>query len=143
MIFREARIEDIPALSELRLSVRENVLSEPGRITFEMYRAYLSEIGKGWLCEVNGEVAGFSVASSRDGTIWALFVRREYEGKGIGTRLLNLATQWLFDAGASTVSLSTKADTRADKFYELSGWRRGHIKSDGEVCYTLDRPEEP
>lgn len=51
MIFREAGIEDIPALHELRLSVKENVLSDPGRITFEMYETYLTKIGQGWLCE--------------------------------------------------------------------------------------------
>ncbi|HKP73432.1 MAG TPA: hypothetical protein VJT82_10875, partial [Pyrinomonadaceae bacterium] len=61
MIFREAKLEDIPALSEVRLSVKENALSEPGRITPEMYRDYLTGSGKGWLCEVDGEVAGFSV----------------------------------------------------------------------------------
>ena len=49
----------------------------------------------------------------------------------------------IVDAGASRISLSTKANTRADKFYERLGWRRGEIKSNnGEVCYTLDRPEE-
>ncbi|MDQ3755855.1 MAG: GNAT family N-acetyltransferase, partial [Acidobacteriota bacterium] len=118
------------------------MLSDPSRITLEMYRAYLSEIGKGWLCEVNGEVVGFCIASSKDASIWALFVKQEEEGKGFGTRLLKLATRWLFDTGAPSISLSTEANTRADKFYERLGWRRGEIKSDGEICYTLDRPEE-
>ena len=94
MIFREANKEDIPALSEVRLSVKENIVFDSSRVTFEMYRAYLSELGKGWLCEVNGEVVGFSIASSSDASIWALFVKPEEEGKGIGTRLLELATQW-------------------------------------------------
>ncbi len=138
MIYREAKIEDIAALSEVRLSVKENALSNPQRITFEMYRTYLSEIGKGWLCEINGNVVGFSVASPEDNSIWALFVKPEYEGKGIGTKLLNLATQYLFENGASAVSLTTAVNTRADKFYEQSGWKRGAIGSDGEVCYTLE-----
>ena len=142
MIYREAKTEDINALSEVRLSVRENALSNPQRITFEMYRTYLSEIGKGWLCEVNGSVVGFSVASLDDTSIWALFVKPEHEGKNIGTKLLKLATQYLFEAGASTISLRTAVNTRADKFYERSGWKRGAIGSDGEVCYTLDREYE-
>jgi ribosomal protein S18 acetylase RimI-like enzyme len=45
-----------------------------------------------------------------------LFVKPEYEGKGIGTKLLKLATEWLFVAGAPTISLSTDVNTRADIF---------------------------
>jgi GNAT superfamily N-acetyltransferase len=142
MIFREANSADIPALSAVRLSVRENRLSDPGRITYEMYRAYLSELGKGWLCEVEGEVVGFSVASAGDATIWALFVKQEYEGRGIGTTLLKLATDWLFARGATSIRLSTAAQTRADRFYQRAGWQRGEIKSNGEVRYMLARPDE-
>ena len=131
---------DIRALSEIRLSVTENVLSDPGKVTHEMYVDYLSRSGKGWLCEIDGEVAGFSVASLRDASIWALFVRPGYEGRGIGTRLLNLATGWLFDMGASRITLSTEANTRADRVYESLGWKRGEINPDGEVRYQLDNP---
>ena len=141
MIFREAVSDDIPALSEVRLSVRENMLSDPNRITREMYETHLCEIGKGWLCEVDGRVAGFSVASLRDASIWALFVMPAYEGRGIGQRLLRLATDWLFEMNVSTISLSTAPATRADSWYERQGWERGGIKPDGEVCYRLYKPK--
>ena len=140
MIFREATIEDIPALSEIRLSVTENVLSDPRKVTPEMFAAYLSVSGKGWLCEIGGEAVGFSVASRGDASIWALFVKPGYEGRGIGTRLLTLAADWLFEAGAPGISLSTDANTRADRLYERRGWKRGEIKPDGEVVYRLDQP---
>lgn len=139
MVFREANAEDIPALSEIRLSVRENVLSDPRKVTTEMFAAYLSVSGKGWLCEVDGEVVGFSVSSLRDASIWALFVKPEYEGRGIGTRLLRLATDWLFEMGAASIILSTDANTRADRLYERQGWKRGEIKPDGEVVYRLNK----
>jgi GNAT superfamily N-acetyltransferase len=139
VIFREATIGDIPALSEIRLSVKQNVLSDPRKVTPEMYADYLGVSGKGWLCEINGEVVGFSVASLGDASIWALFVKPGYEGRGIGTRLLKLATGWLFDMGASSIFLSTEAGTRADRVYESQGWRRGEIKPGGEVGYRLDK----
>lgn len=137
MDFREAKIEDIPALFEVRHSVKENVLSDPRRVTREMCVAYLSESGRGWLCEIEGEVVGFSVASLEDASIWALFVKPLYEGRGIGKRLLQLATDWLFEMRATSIALSTDAHTRADKFYERQGWLRGELKPDGEVCYRL------
>jgi GNAT superfamily N-acetyltransferase len=104
-----------------------------------MYADYLSVSGKGWLCEVEGEAVGFCVASLKDVSIWALFVKPGFEGRGIGTKLLRLATGWLFSAGASTVRLSTEAHTRADRMYESRGWKRGRVKPDGEVDYQLDR----
>lgn len=103
-----------------------------------MYADYLGVSGKGWLCEADGEVVGFSVASLNDASIWALFVKPGYEGRGIGTRLLKLATDWLFGTGASSVSLSTGANTRADRVYERLGWERGEVRADGEVSYRLD-----
>jgi len=139
VVFREAKVEDIPALTEIRLSVTENILSAPRKVTPEMYAAYLNVLGKGWLCEVEGEVVGFSVASLKDTSIWALFVKPGYERRGIGTRLLKLATGWLFEMGASSISLSTEANTRADKVYESQGWKRGEMKADGEVSYRLDK----
>jgi ribosomal protein S18 acetylase RimI-like enzyme len=139
VVFREAKVEDIPALSEIRLSVRENALSDPRKVTPEMYAAYLGASGKGWLCEVDGEAVGFSVASLGDASIWALFVKPGYEGRGIGTGLLRLAAGWLFEMGASSISLSTGANTRADRLYESLGWERGEIKPDGEVSYRLGK----
>ena len=139
VVFREATVADVPAMSEVRLSVRENVLSDPRKVTREMYVAYLGEAGKGWLCEEGGEVVGFSVASLADASIWALFVRPEHEGRGVGARLLRLATDWLFRMGASSITLGTEAGTRADTFYERQGWQRGEIKQGGEVTYLLRR----
>ena len=140
MIFREATVEDVPALSGIRLSVMENVLSDPRKVTPEMYADYLTVSGKGWLCELGGEAVGFSVASLADTSIWALFVRPGYEGRGIGGTLLGLAADWLFEMGAPSVTLRTEAGTRADRFYERRGWRRGGMEGGGEVRYLLCKP---
>jgi GNAT superfamily N-acetyltransferase len=66
-----------------------------------------------------------------------LFVKPTHEGRGIGKRLLRLATDWLFEMDATMIALSTDAHTRADRFYRAQGWQRGELKPDGEVCYRL------
>jgi GNAT superfamily N-acetyltransferase len=105
-----------------------------------MYADHLGPLGQSWVCEVEGRVVGFSAAALRDASIWALFVLPEFEGRGIGKRLLALATDWLFAQGAPQIVLGTAAATRADAFYAKLGWRRGEMRDDLEVEFTLDRP---
>jgi GNAT superfamily N-acetyltransferase len=132
--FRPAANPDIAGMSVVRLAVRENRLSNPDRITPAMYADHL---GSSWVCESEGRIVGFSAAAPRDSSIWALFVLPEFEGRGIGKRLLRLATEWLFARGASRIVLGTAAATRAEAFYTRLGWRRGDLRDDGEVEFTL------
>ena len=138
--FRAATTADIPAMSAIRLAVRENRLNNPARVTTQMYEDYLERLGRGWVCEQNGEIIGFSYAEQADGSIWALFVDPEKEGLGAGAPLLKLATDWLFAQGHKTVTLGTAANTRADRFYLAQGWTRGEMKDAVEVFYTLRAP---
>ncbi|HEX9174103.1 MAG TPA: GNAT family N-acetyltransferase [Telluria sp.] len=138
---RQATVADIPAMSSIRLAVRENVLSDPARITEQMYTDYLSVLGRGWVVESRGIVMGFSYAASRDSSIWALFVSPEYEGRGLGKCLLTSAVDWLFELGNETVQLSTAANTRADKFYCAQGWTRHAVEGEKDVRYQLRCPK--
>lgn len=138
---RQAVLADIPEMSRIRLSVRENILSDPARVTEQMYRDYLAVLGRGWVIESRGEVLGFCYAASTDSSIWALFVSPEYEGRGLGGRLLTSAVEWLFELGNETVQLSTAANTRADKFYCAQGWTRHAVEGAKDVCYQLHRAE--
>lgn len=134
--FRQALPRDIAAMSAIRLSVRENTLSDPGRITPQMYLDYLARLGRGWVAEVDGVIAGFCYAHREDASIWALFIAPEHEGRGLARQLLALAVDWLFGHGHASVRLSTGAGTRADRFYALQGWIRE--RTDGsEVFYML------
>ena len=139
-IFRRATTADIREMMEIRLAVKENTLSDPSIITYQMCEDYLEQLGRGWCCEVDGKILGFSYAAKADASIWALFVRPEYEGQGVGAPLLKLATEWLFSLGNAQVKLSTSANTRADRFYLAQGWQRGSMKNAVEVIYTLDVP---
>lgn len=136
MKLRQATMLDIPAMSAIRLGVTENVLSDPSKVTEQMYRDYLELLGRGWVAEVDGVIAGFSYAAKDDASIWALFVAQPYEGRGIGKALLRLAVDWLFEQGCDRVQLSTTADTRADRFYAAQGWTR-HTINERNAGFTL------
>lgn len=141
-VFRRAVLADIPAMSDIRLSVTENVLSDPARVTIAMYEDYLEADGRGWVAEVDGVIAAFCYAARADGTIWALFVRPGQEGQGLAKRLLALAVEWIFELGHAAARLDTSAHTRADRFYAMQGWRRRPL-SEFKVEYTLARPARP
>ena len=125
-------------MSRIRLAVTENVLSDPGRITVQMYEDYLAALGRGWVAEIEGSVAAFCYADKNDGSIWALFVDPGYEGRGLAKHLLGLAAEWIFALGHASVRLDTGAGTRADRFYAMQGWERCLV-SETKVEYTLER----
>ena len=138
---RRATVDDLAAIMAIRLAVKENVLSDPRRVTREMCKDYLDKLGRGWVCEAageaEGEIVGFSYADNTDGSIWALFVLPRHEGRGAGKALLRLAVDWLFEQGWDEIKLGTAAGTRADHFYAAQGWQRGDMKNRIEVMYRL------
>ncbi len=124
IIFREAIGADIPQLQRVRNLVKENVLSDPSRVTSQDCLEFISIRGKGWVCEMEKKILGFAIADLKDENIWALFVDPEYEDKGIGKTLHKLMLDWYFSTGKETVWLSTDPDTRAAEFYLRQGWRQ-------------------
>ncbi|NLR74405.1 GNAT family N-acetyltransferase [Leeia sp. IMCC25680] len=122
-------------MSRIRLSVTENVLSRPDRITHDMYVDHLERLGRSWVCEQSQHIIGFASACVTDHSIWALFVHPTQEGQGAGQHLLALACDWLFTQGAPVIRLSTTPGTRADRFYQAQGWQRDGTTADGEICY--------
>jgi len=142
LTFRQAGAADIAAMSAIRLAVTENRLRDPTRVTHAMYIDYLDRLGRSWVCEADGVIAGFACADKIDSSIWALFVDPSHEGLGIGKQLLAIMVDYLFALGHETIRLSTSAATRADAFYAAQGWRRGEMKDAVEVQYILNKPRE-
>ena len=140
LVLRRACSADIPAMSAIRLSVTENVLSDPNRVTLQMYEDYLDRDGRGWVAEIDGEIAGFSYADRREASIWALFISPRFEGRGLGKALLDLAVTWLFGQGHERITLGTTPGTRAERFYAAQGWTR--MPGNGrEVEFVLARSQ--
>jgi GNAT superfamily N-acetyltransferase len=146
LTIREANTADIPQLSQIRLSVRENVLSNPGLITGKDYTDYLTRHGKGWVCEKDGVIAGFAIVGLVQHNIWALFVRPGYESQGIGQQLQQVMLDWYFKQTPETVWLSTGPNTRAEQFYQKAGWQEAGRQPPGEIRFEMtardwqDRP---
>ncbi|WP_075795935.1 GNAT family N-acetyltransferase [Massilia putida] len=141
LLFRQAVSADIPAMSQIRLAVTENVLSDPARITADMYEDYLERSGRGWVAECGGEIVAFCYADKVNASVWALFVRPGHEGRGLGKALLKQAVDWLFQAGHERVHLTTGANTRADKFYAAQGWDRRPVGA-SDIGYSLSAVRE-
>ena len=137
MIFREAQINDIPQIQIVRHSVKENVLSNPALVTDKDCEEYMTARGKGWVCEIENLIVGFAIADLKDHNIWALFIRPEYERKGIGKKLHELMLDWYFDQTKKTVWLGTAPDSRAELFYRTAGWKEVGRTKNGEIKFEM------
>jgi GNAT superfamily N-acetyltransferase len=135
--FREATIKDIPALHKVRISVKENILNNPLLVTKKDYVHFLTDHGKGWLCEVNKQVVGFAIIDTDHNNIWALFVYPEFEGKGIGRRLHDMMLDWHFKQSQDKLWLGTAHNTRAEQFYRTAGWKDSGKRENGEIRFEM------
>jgi GNAT superfamily N-acetyltransferase len=138
-MIREATVNDVGAMNHLRLQVRENVLSDPSRVTTAMTADAISASGRGWVFEEDGHILGFSIALHEDPSIWALFVLPDHEGRGIGHALHEVAVNWLWSLGVDRIWLGTESGTRAEQFYRQRGWRETGKHDNGDTRFELDR----
>ena len=137
MRIRDAVPADWPELHRVRMAVRENRLSDPASVQPDYLRKL--DTGRGWVCEVEGRVAGFCIADREGESIWALFVHPSFERRGIGRRLHDAAVEWLFGCGVPSIALTTEGGTRAERFYVSAGWQRSGVAPNGDLEYVLRR----
>jgi GNAT superfamily N-acetyltransferase len=139
MLIRQAHLDDIPRLSEIRLAVRENPLNNPALVTHAAYVDHLTRRGKGWAAEENGRIVGFGIADLQGRSIWALFVHPDHDQRGIGRALHDTMLRWYFSQTTEPVWLSTAPGTRAEGFYRRAGWRETGRTKSGEVRFELTK----
>lgn len=123
MIFREATIADIKQIQEVRNSIEENMLPDPALVSDEDCTVFLTQKGKGWVCEINNEIVGFAIVDLNGNNIWALFLKPKSSGTGIGKHLHQLMMNWYFTQTKDKVWLGTAPNTRAAEFYRRNGWK--------------------
>jgi GNAT superfamily N-acetyltransferase len=136
---RIATVEDIAGMHRVRLSVRENQLSDPSKVQPHHYQEMLTTRGRGWIAAVDDVIRGFAVADLQEQSVWALFVHPRFEGRGLGRQLQQTMLEWTFGAGARQLSLTTAADTRAERFYTASGWRVLDRRHGGDALFEMTR----
>ena len=137
MKFREAKVEDISQIQIVRNTVKENTLSNPNLVTDEDCKSFITNKGKGWVCEIDKEIVGFSIVDLLENNIWALFVHPNFENKGIGKQLQQLMLDWYFQQTNTTIWLGTAPNTRAEKFYQLQGWTKIGTHGKGETKFEM------
>lgn len=137
MRIRAAKIEDIPQIQIVRNSVTENTLSDPNLVTNEDCEVYLTVRGKGWVCEIDRQIVGFSIVDLQENNIWALFIDPKFEQKGIGRQLHDIMLDWYFTQTQATVWLGTAFNTRAEKFYRKAGWKEVGTHGSKEIKFEM------
>lgn len=137
MIIREAKVKDISQIQVVRNSVKENTLSNPDLVTDKDCEKFITERGKGWVCEIDGKITGFSIVDLKDHNIWALFVDPDFEKKGIGKKLHNIMLNWYFTQTKENVWLGTSPNTRAELFYRKSKWKEIGMHGKNEIKFEM------
>ncbi|MFZ1371198.1 MAG: GNAT family N-acetyltransferase [Ferruginibacter sp.] len=138
MIYREAEIKDIPQIQIVRHAVKENRLSDPALVTDHDVAEYMTNRGKGWVCEQEGKIVGFAIVDLVANNVWALFILPAFEGKGIGKKLHCMLLDWYFIHTREKIWLGTEPNSRAETFYRLQGWTEVGIHGNGEIKFEMN-----
>jgi GNAT superfamily N-acetyltransferase len=136
-MIRPATIDDIQQIQIVRNAVTENTLSNPNLVTDDDCATFITERGKGWVCEIDQQIVGFAIADLKENNIWALFIHPEFEKKGIGQQLHKIMLDWYFTQTSVTVWLGTAFNTRAEKFYRKAGWTEVGTNGTKEIKFEM------
>jgi len=120
----------------IRAAVRENVLDDPGKVPAGAYLGFIDRSAI-WVWDEGGRILGFSAADPGDGTVWALFVEPDAEGRGIGRALLPRALDELRAGGWERARLTTGPGSRAEAFYRRGGWTAAGTAPNGDLVLQL------
>jgi GNAT superfamily N-acetyltransferase len=144
MIFREITIEDIPALFDVRTAVRENAFTREG-----LYSAGITSQPLKTCCAPAIAVGFASVIRKSSDSQWRTGKQRSFgllpfypSMKGGGSKLLNLAENWLWEIGWKEIWLSTSLDTglRAYSFYKKHGWVDAEVQTNQRIMKKSNLP---
>jgi GNAT superfamily N-acetyltransferase len=128
MNIRRAVVKDVDAIFDVRTCVIENhmteeQLAEMGVTRESTRQVILDDSLPIWCAFVEDKMAGFVSIKIEDSELFALFVRPECEGKGIGGALHDVAVNWWCEHHPNeALNLNTEQSARAFTFYQKRGW---------------------
>jgi GNAT superfamily N-acetyltransferase len=141
IIIRRAIAADVETLFDIRTSVIENRMTREElaaiRVTPETVSALLSGgQAAAFLAAKDDRALGFSMARADVADVFALFVRPEAQGAGLGSRLLAESERWLAERGVGSAWLLTGGESQAVTFYERRGWCGEDRTADGQIRFV-------
>lgn len=139
MIYREAKMTDIPRLLEMEQGVVEaerpfNPEIKPGNPTYYDLEALIdSDLAYVLVVEDEGRIIGSGYAKiqvskeifthEQNGYLGFMYVEPEYRGKGINQQVVKKLNQWCVDKGQTHVYLEVYAENQAAiRAYEKAGF---------------------
>lgn len=147
--FRSAVPEDAGACIDLRGRTRQNAFSEDALAGLGITRATWAEGIRdgscpGHVCQSGDGLVGMAFADRDSGEVQVVAVLPDFEGRGIGQRLLELTLRDLVSHGHTRSFLGCNADpaSRSHGFYRRLGWRpTGETDALGDevLALSLDR----
>lgn len=127
---------DVPGLFDVRTSVTENAMNQEEMqmlgITPEAITSMILASDCTWVATDDERIVGFSMIIPEDNCLFAAFVLPQFEGLGLGKKLVHIAEQALFTHSA-TIWLETGKHTRAAGFYRHLGWGNEQDAGDGDI----------
>ncbi|WP_425375408.1 GNAT family N-acetyltransferase [Rhizobium deserti] len=92
-----------------------------------------------WVAILDHEIVGFSMIDVAQASLFAAFVLPLHEGKGLGSQLVLLAEDELFQHH-SEIWLETEKNSRAAGFYRHLGWSKEREAKGNQIRLTKTRP---
>jgi ribosomal protein S18 acetylase RimI-like enzyme len=145
MIYRKAIPDDAKQCIDIRGKTRQNALSVEQLaklgVTYESWaKGILEGTFYGYVCEVNGVMAGYCFGETKSGEILVLVVLPQFENLGLGRELLNRVVVYLKSENFSKLFLycSPYPESRSYGFYRRLGWlSSGKIENNEELLEFL------
>ena len=142
---RKANKHDQDTCAEIRGLTRDNPISKEVLISYGITREawdpkFDDGTYEGYVAEDSGEIVGYCFMDTKTAEIMVVALLPEYEGAGLGKKLLNKAGESLWSLGHQEIWLAAAPapSMRAYGFYRHLGWiSTGNYDQNGDEILKL------